>query len=289
MGLLWHILIATIGFTILRQVVYPSIWGHSGTSRVVSAILGVLLIRPLAGHSASGTALAVIGLLLCWFPYVQLFMGLLSWSTQSGLRQLAEELEQPFSTQDDGLFEMQRDGKSHIWVGNVLTKARSIHPASDREETYYMMAFVASLAAPPPFECSLMKGWSSPRYHEKEWRISTIMQGDTLSLSLEDFEAKEKSRKTGGQAQELSDYDIVGRDERFAPFTALVKGEQEFEELFSGEFLEEFFESAFSSLQYEFNVTPTSVNIYTTYCGYETQKLNFELLLKLAERLSQAR
>ena len=289
MGLLWRMFVATIGFTILRQVVYPSIWGHSGSSRIASALVGVLLVRPLAGHSAAGTALAIVGLLLCWFPYVQLFMGLLSWSTQSGLRQLAKEREQAFATQDDGLFEMQKVAKSPIWVGNVLTKARSIHPASDREETYYMMAFVASLSAPPPFECSLMKGWSSPRYHEKEWRISTIMQGDTLSLTLEDFETKDKSRETGGQTEELKDYDVLARDERFAPFTALVKGEEEFEELFTGEFLEEFFESAFSSLQFEFNVTPTSVNIYTTYVGYETQKLNFELLLKLAQRLTQAK
>ena len=287
MGLLWRLFVATIGFTFLRQVIYPSLWGHSGSSRIAAAIFGVLLVRPLAGYSSAGFWLAIIGLLLAWFPYVQIFLGLLAWSTESGLRQLAEELEYPFDSKDDGLFQMEGRTKPPFWVGNVLTNARSIHPSVDKEETYYMLAFVAELPSPPPFQCSLMKGWSSPRFHDKEWRVSTIMQGDMVSLTLDDFDNREKSRETGGRADDLEDYDCAEHDDRFAPFTALVQGQNEFEKVFAGDLLEEFFESAFSSLQYEFNVTPTSVNIYTTYCGYETQRLNFELLRKLARRLGQ--
>ena len=287
MGLLWRMLIATFGFILLRQVVYPISWGHSSISRLIASVVGVLLVRPLAGYSNAGFWLCVIGLILAWFPYVGLFLGLLSWSTESGLRQLAEEQNRSFS-KADGLFQVEKTPKEPIWIGNVLTKARSLHPSVDREETYYMLAFVVELPSPPPLQCSLMKGWSSPKYFEREWRHSTMLRGDTLALSVDAFmDGDSKSRETGGKTAELSDFDAREHDERFAPFVALVNNREQFEKLFSGEFLEEFFSSAFSSLQFEFNMTPTSINIYTTYCGYETQKQNCELLSKLVRQITQ--
>jgi hypothetical protein len=58
-----------------------------------------------------------------------------------------------------------------------------------------------------------------------------------------------------------------------------------FARLFDAELLDAFGRVSSQTYPYELNVTPTSVNIYTTYCAPDVQKANVRLLERVARRL----
>jgi hypothetical protein len=149
-----------------------------------------------------------------------------------------------------------------------------------------MLGFVVRLDREPAFRCALTKGWNAPKYHEKEWRENTTMQGEVFAMSMGDL-LVEGGRETGGSVERLAEQPNV-EDGRFQRFHALrCDNPEAFGRVFQGELLDEFFASAYQTMQYELNVTPTSVNIYTTYCGPEHARRNAEFLERLAEAVSR--
>lgn len=167
------------------------------------------------------------------------------------------------------------------WIGNVLTHVRSLHPAVRTRQTYHMWATVILLPEPPCFRCSIMRGWSSPKYHALEWRENTVLQGEMMGLSMGNTLA-EGGRETGGGGP-MEDHAPAG-NERFAALYNVVTDDPEaFDAVFSGALLEQFLETATRTLQYELNVTPTSVNIYTTLAGPSVQAANLAFLEDVAE------
>ncbi len=55
--------------------------------------------------------------------------------------------------------------------------------------------------------------------------------------------------------------------------------------MFDRDVLERLRDVASRTFPYELNVTPSSVNVYTTYCDAEAQRANLALLEMIIERL----
>jgi len=270
MGYLLRIPVALVGLLLLRGFLYPRGWGHRSIGTVLLAVIGAALTFPLAGYSRTGLLIVLAAAPVLLFPYRKLAIAYMKARTRSGLLQLAQrwgtELrEDP----DSGRWDVvrQRDG-GRAWVGNVLTRQGSIHPGVKRKRTGYMLAFVIELDREPPFQCSLMIGWEKPRYFEREWR--------------------DRGRPTGGALAALAPYESVPEISARG-FTAIGTQPQEFARVFNGDLLGEFLRVARRTYPYELNVTPSSVNIYTTYCDAEVQGSNVEFLERLAARLESSR
>ena len=151
-----------------------------------------------------------------------------------------------------------------------------------------MLAFVVRLEEEPPLRCTLTRGWSAPSYHASEWRQTMRMQGQIFAMSWGDVLA-EGGRETGGEVETLTERPAL-EDERFGGLTTVACDDPvAFGEVFSGGILDAFFDCARGVPQLECNVTPTSVNLYTTYVTGEAQRRNVEFLDRLAERLSAGR
>ncbi|UCC47871.1 MAG: hypothetical protein JSV41_10355 [Gemmatimonadota bacterium] len=291
MGYFLRIPVAVVGLLLLRGFLYPRGWGHRSLGSVLLAVIGAALTVPLASYSRNGLVIVLVAAPVVLFPYRRLAIAYMKARTRTGLRQLAErwgtELrEDP----ESGRWEVVReeDGQ-RAWVGNVLTRQGSIHPGVKRVKIGYMLAFVIELKQKPPFHCSLMLGWDKPRYFEREWRATHVIQGEYLSLAFGELGLEsDRGRPTGGVVAALFPYDdlpeIASRG-----FTAIGTQPERFARVFDGDTLAEFLRLARRTYPYELNVTPSSVNIYTTYCDAEVQRSNIEFLEKLAARVESTR
>lgn len=291
MGYFLRIPVALLGLLLLRGFLYPRGWGHRSIGSVLLAVIGAALTLPLLSYGRSGLVIVLVAAPLLLFPYRRLAIAYMKARTRSGLRQLArrwgtEMREDP----ESGRWEVVRDHKGQTaWVGNVLTRQGSIHPGVKRKRIGYMLAFVIELNQEPPFQCSLMIGWDKPRYFEREWRATHVIQGDFLSLPFGELGLEsDRGRPTGGAVTALAPYEDV-REISSLGFTAVGTQVEQFARVFDGDTLVEFLRVARRTYPYELNVTPSSVNIYTTYCDAEVQRSNVEFLEKLAARLESVR
>ncbi len=282
-----RISVSLLGLLLVRGFIYPRGWGHRGILHVLVALLGVALTVPLIRYSSFGLVIAFGAAPIMLLPYRDFAVGYLKARARAGLRQLAERwdtelIEEPESGRWDVVVE--RNG-AKTWVGNVLTHQKSIHPGVRKSETGYMLAFVTELKQPAPFQCSLLVGWERPRYFEQEWRATQVMQGDYLALAFGDLLADtERGRTTGGKVEDLATFSDLP-ETSLRSFSVIGTHQGEFARVFTNDFIDEFVAVAARTYPYELNVTPSSVNIYTTYCDAEVQKANIDFLEKLMARL----
>lgn len=275
----WRITLAIVGLVWLRTVLYAVQWGHGGAiKKVLGLVICGVLIWPLAEFSPDSRAWLLAAGAIWLFPYRQLAIAILKRTTVAAARRLAQEWGTTLKERGD-LWEASAENR---WMGNVLTHARSLHPDVSTAQTYYMLAFSVRLDAPPPFLCSIMRGWSDPKYFAAEWRETTTLQGEVLAMSFGQM-LDEDGRKTGGDPAVLADWELP--DSRFGSFFVKGSGREPFDRVFMGE-LDVFFGCAALAAQFELNVTPTSVNIYTVYGAYPMQKRNADFLQRLAGQLS---
>lgn len=287
----WRIALAALGLFWMRATLYRPIWGHSALlQRIIGFLINAGLMLPLILFDpTAGWILLIVGGV--WIlPYAGLVRGLLRSRARAGARRFAREWETSIREDPEtGLFTVTKEISTStgrkIWTGNVLTHVRSLHPGVRTQQTYTMLAFVVGLNRPPPFVCSLMKGWSQPQYFEKHWRQTMTMQGDFMGLNLGSMMSDAADvQVTGGKASDLHDYSFT--DQRFGAFTAVRGTRPElFDKVFAPPFLDLFFSAAFQTVQFELDITPVSVSIYTTCCGPMTQKKDMDLLVELAGKI----
>jgi hypothetical protein len=291
MDYLLRIPVALIGMLLVRGFLYPRGWRRRSVVSALWALIGIALVIPLARFSSAGLTIAIAGAAVVLFPFRALAVRYMKRRTRSGLRRLAEhwrtEVREDSRT---GRWDVVRDLKGRsAWVGNVLTHKGSIDPAVKRSEVGYMLAFVIELAHEPPFQCSLMIGWEKPRYFEREWRATHVIHGEFLSLPFGDVGlASDRGRGTGGVVSQLDPY-VAMPDDLGGKVAAIGTNADRFAQVFTPELLRRFFDVATRTYPYELNVTPSSVNIYTTYCDAEVQQANLEFLEELAAKLEAGR
>lgn len=158
---------------------------------------------------------------------------------------------------------------------------RSLHPSVRTSLTYRRWATVIRLPGASRFTCSIMRGLSSPKYHTSEWRENTTIQGQMMSLPMGTTLA-EGGRDTGASTELLAGHEPTTDDGFAKLFTVTTNDPDAFDAAFSGQILEQFLKTALQTLQYELNVTPTSVNIYTTLSKGDVQAANLAFLERLA-------
>lgn len=272
----WRIALATVGMVWLRTVLYTVQWGHGGAiKKILGLIICGVLIWPLAEFSPDSHAWLLAAGAIWLFPYRQLAIAMLRRTTVAAARRLALEWGTTLKESGD-LWEASAENR---WMGNVLTRARSLHPGVSTAQTYYMLGFSVRLVAPPSFQCSIMKGWSDPKYFAVEWRETTTLQGEVFAMSFGQT-LDDGGRKTGGDPAELAEWELP--DPRFGSFFVRGSGREQFDRVFTGELLDVFFGCAALAAQFEMNVTPTSVNIYTVYGAHPMQRRNVDFLQRLA-------
>lgn len=291
MGYLLRVPAALIGLLIVRGFLYPRGWRRRSLATGLWAVIGLALTLPLASYGRPGLVAAIVATLTVLFPYRRLAVSYMKARTRSGLRQLARRWGTKLRVDPQtGRWDVVRDADgARAWVGNVLTRKGSIDPAVKRSEVGFMLAFVIELDREPPFQCSLMIGWEKPRYFEREWRATHVIQGDFLSLPFGDVGlASDRGRATGGLATRLSPY-VQLPDDLGKKVAAIGTNPGAFARVFSPELLSRFSDVASRTFPYELNVTPSSINIYTTYCDAEVQQANLALLEAIAAELEAER
>jgi hypothetical protein len=282
--------VALIGILMIRGFVYPHSWGKRSPAAALLAFIGAALTLPLASYSDVGLVVVLATAAIALFPYRKLAVRYLKARTRSGLESLADLWGTQLQVdRDSGRWDVVRDaGGPRAWVGNVLTYQGSVDPGVKRSEVGYMLAFVFELSREPPFQCSLMMGWEAPRYFEREWRATHVIRGEFLSLSFGELGLEaDRGRSTGGLARQLRPYDLSAMPSR--KLHAIGLCQEEFDRLFTPDVLEEFVALASQTYPYELNVTPTSVNIYSTYCDRDVQRSNLKFLERLVQRLGSER
>jgi hypothetical protein len=288
MDFLLRIPVAIVGLLLVRGFIYPRGWAGRRIGSALLAIIGAAMVLPLASYDSLG-AVAALGLtVITLVPYRQLAIGFLKMRTRAGLRALADEwgtiLDEDAET---GRWDVEREVEGRrTWVGNVLTHKGSIDPNVRRKEVGYMLAFVIELDEEPPFLVSLMFGWDKPRYFEREWRATHVIHGEYLSLPFGDIGLeRDRGRATGGAIDRL--VQLASVDARGdGKLMALGTDASAFARLFDADLQRAFARVSSQTYPYELNVTPTSVNIYTTYCPGEVQNENVRFLERLARRLA---
>jgi hypothetical protein len=290
----WRILLAAMGLFGLRFVLYRRIWGHGVIlKKTIGSLVCLLLVLPLVRFAYGALPVLVAVGVLWLFPYRELYLAFLKRSARKGLEGLATDWGVALDRDPEGGFctasrRMSENGTFVLWAGHAIHRMRSIHPAVSTRADASLLAFVCPLDGPSPLSCSLARGWRRPSYFEREWRLVHTMQGAFTSLSMGGL-LGDKGRETGGKVEQLQDA-MPTTDERFRSFHGLrVTDPILFDRVFSGELLDDLFASAARSYPYEFNITPSSVNILTNLCGYEAQKAHVLFLEKVAERLRVVR
>ncbi|HSG81717.1 MAG TPA: hypothetical protein VLC48_05670 [Gemmatimonadota bacterium] len=283
--------VALIGLFLVRGFLYPRGWAGRTLPGALFAFIGAAMTLPLARYSRVGLVIAVVASVLALFPYRFLAVRFLKARMRSGLRALARRWGSTVEEEKmTGRWDVarQEDGRK-AWVGNVLTHKGSLDPKIRRKEVGYMLALVSELEREPRFLCSLMIGWEKPRYFEREWRATHVIQGPVLSMPFGDLGLeRDRGRATGGVLSRLTPNKGF---EELEPLRCVALGTnwEEFARVFSGELLDKLSHVASQTYPYELNVTPTSLNIYTTYCAREVLMANVELLEELTRRLEAPR
>jgi len=287
MDYLLRIPVALIGLLLVRGFLYPRGWKGRSLVSALWGVIGIALVIPLARYSTVGLIVALAATVILLFPYRRLAVRYMKARTRAGLRRLAERWRtEVVRDSRTGRWDVVGEvGGRTAWVGNVLTHRGSIDPGVKRAEVGYMLAFVIKLRQEPPFQCSLMIGWEKPRYFEREWRATHVIHGEFLSLPFGDVGlASDRGRATGGAVSRLEPY-IAMPEELGGKVAAMGTSPDRFAQLFTPDLLGRFLEVATRTYPYELNVTPSSVNIYTTYCDADVQQANLEFLEELAARL----
>ena len=296
MELTWKIALALIGLLFARNLLYVKTWGHGGAKKkLIGVLIGGACLYPLVQYNDTGVTIAVIAAVIILTPYRRILMALFLRKTRKSLQKLAAEYgaeSLSIKVPDHSLQPNQElftirgtggTGQHPFWIGNVLTEARSIHPSVKTSQMYYMMCFVVELKTAPSFQCAIFRGFSNPKFFNEQWRYTSMMQGGMVSLDMSET-MREHKKPTGGDASLLTLYK-PDYDTRFQNMQVITDNEAAFDLFFDADLRDKFFESANTNLQYEFDITPSSVVIYTTYCSYEVQKNHIELLLEIAGRL----
>jgi hypothetical protein len=294
LGYAWRMALTIIGILFIRRYLYKKYWGHNGfLGRLIGLAVGFAFYIPLYRYDPKAAWITIAAESIVLLPYTSFFRWKAANRTRKGMQQLALEWRTPFDVDpQSGLFQTvkrrEESGEPVLWIGNVGIHMRSIHPAVRTEETYWGFACVLRLDEQPPFECSLIKGYTDPLFFEREWRRITRLKGEMTMLDVGDLlEEGCDTRVTGGKAETLQAYCSL-EGHRWDQFQTLSgTHEERFHQVFSGEILERFFLSASSSPQYEMNVTPTSLNILTLYCRGDIQRRHLECLIGLKQRLHE--
>jgi hypothetical protein len=287
MDYLLRVPVALVGLLFVRAFLYPRGWGKRSIGSALFAVIGVGLVFPLAGYSPTGSVLALGGSVALLLPYRSLAVRYMKARTRAALRALAGRWNTVLDEDArNGRWDVVREDRGRkTWVGNVLTHQGSVDPGVRRKQVGYMLAFVRELAEEPPFQCSLMIGWEKPRYFEREWRATHVIQGEFLSLAFGEIGlTQDRGRATGGIVSRLRPLDPPAG----APPNLQMLGTNpaEFARIFTPELVQELSRVARRTHPWELNVTPSSLSIYTTYCDREALDANLELVEKIGSRLS---
>ena len=298
MGITGSIIAACIGLINLRFAMHQnSIASQRKLFMATAFVAAFALFFPLLSFGISGGSILIGLTVVLLFPYKQTLIWFLERTARNGVRKLSREVKGKYlynSASRFFTFTHVEDGHK-IWVGNVLNRMGSLEQQVTAESRYYMLAFVLRLEQPPTFNCSLLKGWAAPRFHDEEYRSRTRLLKGSFTICKQDQHSTQE-RVTQGNCKQLEDhYDPASnhtrhKDPRYKLFSRILSNNrEEFETLFSGEAYDTLINCASHSQYYELNITPTSINIYTTLCNYEVQKFNMDLLVMLGQsiKLSQ--
>ena len=247
------------------------------------------LFFPILSFGTGGGVTLLTLTVVLLFPYKQCLIALLKRTTRTGTRKLAHKVQGKYLyNSESGFFTLTSNLQNQkIWVGNVANQISSLDNQVHIESSYHMLAFVARIPL-QNFCCSILKGWPSPRFHDSEYRSRSRQVQGSFSVTPADNEFTHE-RSTGGNFATLddyltpdglnkhSDYDIFGR--------ILNNNNSQFESVFSGQLYDLLIECASHSPYYEVNITPSSINIYTTLCNYDVQKMNLDFLMSLSNAL----
>lgn len=309
LDLAWPLLAAAAGLVLLRFALYFKSWGHGGGLwKLAGGLVGLYLLSFLwrAEPAARPWLLAVA--LLALAPWRQVRVWWLEGAVIQGLETLAEEWGTERSEDPaTGLFDVARPGGEAgagarpAWVGNVLTEMASLHPGVKTRETHRMLALVVRLEAEPPLTCALTRDREVPVYHTREWRYDTVMKGQVFGMSMGDL-LDERARETGGSMEALRPVAAAGAEaerngqgsqggddgDPLGPFdTVLASDPDTFRATFTEDLLDRLLETARRTTPFELNVTPTSVNICTAYCGEAAIRAHLAFLDRLAGALME--
>jgi len=298
MEMIWEIVLAVIGLVFARDQFYRKAWGHGG---VVNKMIGILVgggcVYPLVQLGGSGLTVFTIIAIIILAPYRQIIMVLFLYKTRRSLTKLANEYgaeihsmkvpEHSMQPNQD-LFSIKGiggEGQHEFWIGNVLTEARSLHPGVKTSQMYYMMCFIVELKKTPSLQCAIFNGFSQPKFFNEHWRYTSTMRGEMFSMGM-GKSLLEHRTPTGGDFSSLTVYE-TDKDERFHDLTVMIDNETAFDEFFDNELRDKLFATGIVGQQFEFDITPSSVVVYTIYCPYEVQKNCIQLLLEVADLLRE--
>jgi len=289
MELALRAVVAAIGALVLRGYLYPLRWRRRTISGALLAFTGAALLLPLATYGVGGLLAVAAALLMVAIPYRRLAERYMSVQAKAGGRAIARrwhgELREDART---GLWEVvARVDGCRRWAGNVLIHEGSLDPSLRRRETRYMMAFVSELDEPPRFTCSLMLGWDTPRYFAREWRVTHVVRAEYLSADAGELGIENRSgRPTGGDVRRLRE---CFRELADLPpdATIVVSDAGAFSAFLDDDLRALLAAAARRSYPYELNITPSSVNIYTTYCAPAVQLAHVALLEAIVGRMQE--
>ncbi len=294
MGYSGSLIAACIGLISLRVTLQQQATTKPGSLYLaVTFIAASALFFPLLSFGQPGAYILLLLTVVILLPYKQIFIYFLERTTRTGIKKLAYNINGRYLyNKRTGFFTLTHTHAKHklkLWVGNVLNQIGSMDKQVHIKSRYYMLAFVVRLPQKSNFNCSILKGWPAPRFHDSEYRVrSRLIQG-CYSITADDIN-NSNERLTGGNSQQLQDCTIPREKNdhhQYALFNRVMNNNNDiFETLFSGELYDQLLDCASHSPYYEVNITPSSINIYTTLCNYEVQKVNMNFLLLLIDEMN---
>ncbi len=292
MGFNGSLLAACIGLFSLRMALHHS---NSVDQRLLymstAFVAAFALFFPLLSFGLEGGVTLLILTVTILFPYKQFFISILERMTRNGVKKLAQKVKGKYLyNKETGFFTLTRAQNGHkIWIGNVLNQIGSLDKKIRIQSSYYMLAFVVRLNKDPGLNCSILKGWPSPRFHDSEYRSRARLVQGSFSISPKDSQ-NSSERITGGDSRLLHDCLTPTKNEgnnQYGLFGRILNNNNNmFESIFSGEVYDALIDCASHSPFYEVNITPSSINIYTTLCNYDIQKINMDFLFLLSDAIS---
>ncbi len=280
MDFLTYLILALIGAALLRLSWYRQ--PRTAVS-LVYALIGAALIALLWRYGWIGLLCSALLLLLFFIPYRSVFQYLLYRLNRNALRAFAQQTHGKFEEHLSGLYTLQTQVNGHeVWVGNVLNAVHSRHATRHRDRTEPMLALVISLEFECVLHCSMTRGWHAPRYYHQEFRKSRSLVGGVFRMNIGSSHASEG---TGENVDDLHLYSNPA-DSRFTIFYHIATNNTVlFEKLFNHELLIKLTELVSDLPQFELNLRPGSINIYTNLCNLSALQEYLKFLLYLKEHL----